>query len=368
MNFNKLSKNEGISNFQKFSEFQINKLCTNVAKSLSMFLNDYGLTEDHLFSVLKTLNMYSADFIESNISAKYHFEKNTIFINRKLDLCCPDSVLIHECIHFLQSEIEKDKVIRMGLYNVRSYKNKGLALNEAAVQMMTSQTLGIKPSNITYFDLKFTAPSPDYYPIETALLRQMSYFTGTYPLFYSTLYSTNLFKDVFSNITSKKLYDDISYNMNKLMKLQDKFLKVQNEEIDENKKESLKDAFKKDIQWIVIDIQKSIFQNAFKKQFKKIQNLQDIQNFRTSLLNFGNYLIELPEENSFEQFRDSITSDLISLEIELERKGYIENTNINKSLSPINNYSFSFFRTLFHKLKLNTEILLGIRQKEEDFY
>lgn len=368
MNFNKLSKTEGLSNFQKFSEFQVNKLCTNISKSLSTLFKDYGLTEDYLYNVLKSLNMYSANFNEQNISAKYHFKSNTIFVNKNLDLCCPDPVVIHECIHFLQSEIEKGKVIRMGLYNVKSYKNKGLALNEAAVQMITSQVTGIKPASLTYFGLKFTTPSPDYYPLETALLRQMTYFTGTYPLFYSTIYSTNLFKDVFSNITSKKLYEDISCNMNKLMELQDKFLKIQEEDSDNNEKENIKDAFKRDIQWIVQNTQRNIFKNAFKKQFRKIQNLQDIKNFRTSLLNFNNYLIEIPEDNSFEQFRDSITSDLISLEIELEKKGYIENTDINKSLSPINNYSFSFLRTLFHKLKLNAEILFGIRLKEEDYF
>ena len=367
MNLNKISKTEGLSNLRKFSEFQVNKLSTTVAKSLAVLLKDYSLSEKQLFNVLQALNMYSANFTDQNVSAKYHYKSNTIFINENLDLHCPDSVVIHECLHFLQSEIDNNKVVKMGLFDVKSYKNKGLALNEAAVQIIASQVSGIKPASLTYFDMKFSSPSHEYYPLETALLRQMSYFTGTYPLFYSTIYSTNLFKDVFSNITSKKLYEDLSNNMNKLMDLQDKFLKAQEENPDENDKESIKDAFKRDIQKTVSNIQQSIFKNAFQKQFKKIKVKQDIQNFRISLLNFNNYLIEIPNENSFEQFRDSITSDLISLEIELEQKGYIEKYDINKSLSPINNYSFNFFRTLFYKLKLNSEILFKIRQREEDY-
>lgn len=369
MNLNKIAKSEGLSNFQKFSDFQLNKLCTNVSKNLSTLLIDYDLSQEHLFAVLTSLNMYFADFNDNTISAKYHYESKTIFINRNLDLCCPDSVVIHECIHFLQSEIENNKVVKMGLYNVRSYKNKGLALNEAAVQMIASQVSGIKPTSLKYFDLEFTTPSCDYYPLETAILRQMSYFTGTYPLLYSTIYSTNLFKDVFSAITSKKLYEDISTKMNQLLKLQENFLKIQQDNKEDTKeKENIKDAFKRDIQWMVSDIQKSIFKNAFTKQFKKIQNMQDIRNFRASLYNFNNYLIEIPEDNSFEQFRDSITSDLISLEIELSQKGYIENTNINKSLSPINNYSFRYFKIFFNKLKINAEILFRIKQKEGDYY
>lgn len=368
MNLNKLSKTEGLSDFQRFSEFQVNKLSTTVAKSLAVLLKDYNLSEEQLFLVLQNLNMFSANFADQNISAKYHYKSNTIFIDKNLDLCYPDSVVIHECIHFLQSEIDKNKVIKMGLYDLKSYNNKGLALNEAAVQILASQISKVKPSSLTYFGIKFITPSPEYYPIETAILRQMSYFTGTYPLFYSTIYSTNLFKDVFSNITSKKLYDELSNNMNKLMRLQEKFLKAEQEEFDKKDKESIKDAFKRDIQKLVSNIQKSIFTNAFKKQFQNIKNKQDIQNFRTSLYNFNNYLIEIDNDNSFEQFRDSFTSDLISLEIELEQKGYISNYDINKSLSPINNYSFNFFKTLYHKLKLNSEFLFRIRQKEEDYF
>lgn len=367
MNINKIAKAEGLSNLQVLSTFQVNKLCTSVSSKLSKLFFEYDLSEEHLFAVLKSLNMYSAEFKDKNVSAKYHYQTNTIFIDNSLDLCCPDSVLIHECLHFLQSEIEKGKVIQMGLFNVRSYTNKGLALNEASVQTIASQVSNIKPSSLKYFDMHFTTSSPDYYPLETALLKQMSYFTGTYPLIYSTIYSTSLFKDVFSAITSKKQYEEISKKINKLLYLQEKFLKAE-EENNDSDKENIKDAFKRDVQWMVSDIQKSIFKNAFTKQFKKIQNMQDIRNFRASLYNFNNYLIEIPEDNSFEQFRDSITSDLISLEIELSQKGYIENTNINKSLSPINNYSFRYFKIFFNKLKINAEILFRIRQKEGDYY
>lgn len=367
MKLSKIAKSEGLSNLQRFSEFQVNKLSTTISKKLAILLKDYNLSEEQLFNVLQTLNMFSAKFTNQNISAKYHYESNTIFISQNLDLFCPDSVVIHECLHFLQSEIEKNKVVKMGLYNVKSYKNKGLALNEAAVQIIASLASNIKPSSLTYFGMQFISPSPEYYTLETTLIRQMSYFTGTYPLFYSTLYSADLFKDVFSNITSKKLYEDISKNMNELIALQDKFLKIEDENTNEKEKESIKDTFRKEIQDLISNTQKCIYRNAFTKQFKQIRTKQDIQNFRANLFNFKNYLIEIPNDNSFEQFKDSMTSDLISLEIELEQKGFIENTHINKSLSPINNFSFSFLRTLFYKLKLSSEIFFKIRQKEEDY-
>lgn len=368
MNLNKLSKTEGLSNIHRFSEFQFNKLCANVVEILDPFLKDYNLNKEHLFNVFKALDIYSASFVEQNISAKYHYQSNTIFINENLDISCPDSVVVHEYIHFLQSEILNNKVVQMGLYNVRSYRNKGLALNEAAVQTIASQVSGIKPSSLKYFDLEFSTPSPDYYPIETAILRQMSYFTGTYPLFYSTIFSTNLFKDVFSNITSKKLYENISSNFNKLMYLQDDFLKENEKASNDSEREHVKEFFKNEIHFKIREIQNMIFKNAFNKQFRKIQSKQDIQNFRTSLLNFNNYLIQIPNDNSFEQFRDEITSRLMGLENELEEKGYIENYDVNLAISPINNYSFRYLRTLFHKLKLNSEILFNIRQKEEDYY
>lgn len=46
---------------------------------------------------------------------------------------------------------------------------------------------GQKPDNVKYYELELITPSPNYYPLETAIIRQMCFFTGTYPLFFSTL-------------------------------------------------------------------------------------------------------------------------------------------------------------------------------------
>jgi len=70
-------------------------------------------------------------------------------------------------------------------------------LNEASVQYIASIMTGQKPDNVKYYELELITPSPNYYPLETAIIRQMCFFTGTYPLFFSTLLRNRSFRKYF---------------------------------------------------------------------------------------------------------------------------------------------------------------------------
>ena len=58
--------------------------------------------------------------------------------------------------------------------------------------------------NVKYYNMELSTESPDYYPLQTALLNEMIYFTGTYPLYHSTLYSNDIFKNTFIAKSSSK--------------------------------------------------------------------------------------------------------------------------------------------------------------------
>ena len=57
--------------------------------------------------------------------------------------------------------------------------------------------IGVSQDSVKYYDMEFKTDSPNYYPIECDLVKQMTYFTGTYPLYHSTLYSNDIFKNTF---------------------------------------------------------------------------------------------------------------------------------------------------------------------------
>ena len=98
-----------------------------------------------------------------------------------------------------------------------------MIINEAAVQLMA--TTAIKGENkkdsVKYYGLEFNSESPNYYPIECNLVRQMTYFTGTYPLYHSAIYSNDIFKNTFIMKSSKETYSEISRNLELLVKLQE---------------------------------------------------------------------------------------------------------------------------------------------------
>ena len=64
----------------------------------------------------------------------------------------------------------------MGLYNI-SNGHSGMAINEASVQLMASIANKSKIDSVKYYDLELKTESPNYYPIECALIKQMEYFT-----------------------------------------------------------------------------------------------------------------------------------------------------------------------------------------------
>ena len=70
-----------------------------------------------------------------------------------------------------------------------------MALNEAAVQLMTMRCTKAKFDTVKYFDIELPSNSPDYYTLECNLVRQMAYITGEYVLYNSTLYGNDNFKD-----------------------------------------------------------------------------------------------------------------------------------------------------------------------------
>ena len=62
---------------------------------------------------------------------------------------------VHECIHFIQELKSKNgRLLRLGLYNLEGVIHRGMALNEAAVQLMASVANGSKPDTVKYYNME----------------------------------------------------------------------------------------------------------------------------------------------------------------------------------------------------------------------
>ena len=134
MGINYLLKKEGLDEIKKLDTLHINQIAKNISEKLCESFPDLHLSQSDLFVSISRLDMYTAKMPDS-ASAKYVYNKNAIYFDKNLNLSDINTLAIHECIHFLQELYDnKGKIVRLGLYDLHS--KVGLALNEAAVQLM----------------------------------------------------------------------------------------------------------------------------------------------------------------------------------------------------------------------------------------
>ena len=316
MGINFLLKKEGLENIKKLDTMHINQIASYISEKICNAFPDLNLLQSDLFIQISRLDMYTAHF-EDHSSAKYVYGNNSIYFSEDLDFNNIDITAIHECIHYLQEyKDQKGKLIKLGLYDLTN--KMGLALNEAAVQLVACRTLGNTHfENVTYYGMNFTSESPEYYPLECALVSQMTFFTGDDALYFSTLYSSSMFERNFANVASAETFFDIQDNLDKLLEIETELAvltqKYQNSTSSIEKSAILQkqiDSKKKAITNVCIKIQNKIIDNCFKKKFLTLETYDDIREFENELVEFRKYLI-IPENYTYyDEFCAKMTQDI----------------------------------------------------------
>ncbi len=344
---------EGIEVIKQLNTLRVNSIATNLAQKLVDTFPEQNIDYHELFMKLSRLNMYIAK-IPNGVAAKYYYKNSSIYFSETADLENLSSVIIHECIHYLQAEVNsKNKLVKLGLCDFTDIKLSGMALNEAAVQLMAMKCTKSKFDTVKYFDIELPSNSPDYYALECNLVRQMAYITGEYVLYNSTLYSNDDFKNKFITLTSEEDFEIIKNNINTIMYLEDKLHsileKVQSSEIVTPEiarlmKKSAK--IKKDIKKGFLLTQNRIFTCFFDKLFESLYSPKSMENFRNALYNYRNF-IGVADEYTF--FNDYYITKMAGLE---NKYNNVPNTPL--ALVPVKQENL--FQILIRKIKT----LLGI--------
>lgn len=347
-------KKEGIEVIKPLDTLTINSIAKSVAEKLVKRFPDHNLNYDNVFIKLSRLNMYIAKMPVGLSSAKYYYKNSSIYFNENIDFSNIDTYAMHECIHYLQEfKDNKNNLMQMGLCNFSNSKLPGMALNEAAVQLMSSKALNIHPDVVKYFDIDLPTCSPSHYALECNLINQMAYITGDYVLYNSTLYSNDNFKNEFISLTSIKNFNFIQNNMDKLLRLEDELsiLLYELENIEDNSINISKLSNKISVQRckikeLFIKIQNTILTSYFDTNFQNISTLEEIENYRRKLYNYKN-LIGITSDYTF--FNDYYISKMAALEL---KSNVLENgiykTDKNLALVPIKH---NLIVTLFRKIK-----------------
>ena len=369
MSFNSNLKKEGIQIIEKLDAEKVNKIAINVASKLCLAFPEHNLKRNELFESISSLSMYISKMPQDSSGAKYFYKDNSIYFNEIFDIEEMSKLAVHECIHFIQSSNNTTKSSRMWLYY--SFSNCGLGLNEASVQLMASEANFSEETSETYFGVSINTISPDYYPLECSLVNELAYFTGTYPLYHSTLNGNDIFKNTLILKIGQKAYNTVVKNLDKLLLLENDLnylilelqyadkvnsIKLLNNLINKNKQEIMSLFFK---------TQNLIIEKCFKNEFNNIRNLDDLIAFNQKLYNFKNIMGYSDDYTFYNEFYRKM------MNLVQEKRGYIEQygeinlfENINKSLMLVDNTKtiFSFIRTLIAKCKK----LFGLNKSREN--
>lgn len=373
-------KLNGIRNAVEISAKDRHTISKKAIDLIYPVISEFNISKEMLFNSLGKSNMYLADFEDMSMG-KYDYTTNSIYFSNELDITNLDSSVIHEILHFFQAELtENNFLVRMGLFEPSKLfrSEKGLGLNEASVQYLSSIIAKEVPDHVRYYELELVTPSSNYYPLETAIVRQMCFFTGTYPLFFSTLFSTDLFEKTFKTITSVDNYNYIEKKLTEIVHLQEKLSNIYSHIHTHNQAESKKISvlnnitnLKNKLRETVLDVQKIIYTSAFANELDKVETVQDIVNIQTLISNFENYIISYENDYSFEQFKDKISVELNNKLALIEAYGnYSFALKAKKDILNLPKiYSQSFFKTFFTKIKLLIDLRFNLsRSNDEELY
>lgn len=359
MRTNSRLKKEGIEIVEQLDTLKVNTIAISIASKLCLAFPEHNLNKSELFTSLSRINMYVAKMPADSSGAKYFYKNSSIYFNEGLDLEEMTKLAMHECIHFVQElRDENNNLIKMGLYNFSF--NSGLGINEAAVQLMASEANMCISTSETYYNVSLSTISPNYYPLECALVNQMTYFTGTYPLFHSTLNSNDVFKNTFILKSNKKAYNAIVKNLDLLLSYENDLNYFASELQYASKVNEIKllnkliFAKKNAITSTFFKTQNLIIESCFVSEFNNIRNLADVKEYKNKLYNFKNVMGSNQDYTFYNEFYRKIMESLETKKEQIERFGEINLLETpENSLVLVDNtkHALSFISTFFGKVK-----------------
>lgn len=359
MGTNSRLKKEGIEIVEQLDTLKVNTIAINIASKLCLAFPEHNLSKSDLFTSISRLNMFIAKMPSDSSGAKYFYKNNSIYFNQETDLDEMAKLAMHECIHFIQElKDSNNNLIKMGFYNCSF--NTGLGINEAAVQLMASEANMCSSTSETYYNVSLNTISPNYYPLECALVNQMAYFTGTYPLFHSTLNSNDVFKNTFILNSNKRAYNAIVKNLDLLLAYENDLNYFANELQYANKVNEIKllnklvVSKKNAITSIFFKTQNLIIESCFISEFNNIRSLNDIKDFKKKLYNFKNIMGSNESYTFYNEFYRKIMENLEAKKEQIETFGEISLFEPSEnSLVLVDNtkHALSFIYSFFGKVK-----------------
>lgn len=325
-------KKDGITVIEPLDITTVNVIAKNVSKKIVAAFSNLGFDFDTLYERFSKLPMYIADMPEGMSEASYFYKNSAIYFRDGMGLADLEKFAVHELIHnFQEQKNEKGDLTRLGLCTFKGSKPTGMALNEAAVQLLASNILESTFETATYYDITFSTVSTNCYPLLCNLIYQMAYVTGEEVLFESTFNSNDHFKNKFTALCGENVYNQVSNYFDKILETEERIIKISNKiqknELSTAKVDSLyrkSDELKKQLKSAYFSTQELIINSYFTNSLKTLITSDDVDRFRKKLYSFqdiigtttnyfffNNYYIQVMEklDSRYDSLSDYLDDD-----------------------------------------------------------
>lgn len=360
MDIEKDLKKDGITVVKQLDTLSVTLIAKYVAEKLISALPFYGLNYHSLFIRISNIPMFIADIPSSMGEASYFYKNSSIYFKDKLSIHEMKRYAVHEFIHAYQEVKDKKNVLyRLGLCDFTSFKVHGMALNEAAVQLISAKALNNDIETVKYYDIEFSTNTPSLYPIICNLVNQLCYITGENVLVDSTLNSNSKFAKSLISLLGENNFYKIEANLDKILKIEEKMITLSNK----LEKEFVSDTFiaksstkigiyKNSIKKIFFETQNLIISSYFDKALNNVYSLQEIEDYRKKLYHYRDILGVTENYNFFNDY-------YINKMVELDEK-YEKVSNPELALVP---YTRSIIEIILQKIRA----LIGIKRSRSIF-
>lgn len=340
--------NTGIEVIEPLQDEKVIDIVNQVSTRIMTAFPESNLSYLDIFKTLLDTPMYYAKIPKGLSKANYYYKDSSIYFSNTANLEEVDEYIFHEFIHRLQERKDKKgKITRLGVCEVNELSVKGTALNEAAIQYVTTKAYNNSKKIVNIYNMSIPSRT-EYYPIITNIISQLAFLLGEKVLIDSTINGNEEFKiDIIDNVGENE-YNTIEKNLNEILRLKNEIAYIQksNQLIDRwqlrNNNIKINENIKL-IRRIYFDTQNILFMSYFHKILKRTENDIEVDMIRKKLHDYGNLTGIAEDYDSF---------NLYCIEFEKKAEQRIEELKNKKALIVLkDNFVYRIIRKIKRLLK-----------------
>lgn len=306
--------NTGIEVIEPLEEKKIIDIVNQVSTRIMTAFPDNKLSYLDIYKTLLDTPMYYARIPKGLSKANYYYKDSSIYFSDRADLSEVDEFVFHECIHRLQERKDKKgRITRIGVCEVNELSVKATALNEAAVQYVTTKAFNMPKKMVNVYNIDIPSRT-EYYPIITNIISQLAFLLGENVLIDSTIRGNEEFKiDIIDNIGENE-YNFIEKNLNEILHLKKEIADIQNNmqlkdkwEGTENLKYLEIERKSKNIKNLYFDIQNKIYTSYFENLLKRTENDLEVNMILEKIKDYEDYIGVAEDNIAFNLFYSDFT-------------------------------------------------------------